>query len=75
MNCGFKPETKSEDRKKRLADCQCLTDERRGFIEAALSFSSDFSDGAFFAFMEERGIDITELEVFSLDHVCTKARK
>jgi hypothetical protein len=49
--------------------CDCLTPERRSYIESAMDFSSDFSDGAFFAYMEEKGIDVSELEVFSTTHL------
>ncbi len=50
--------------------CTCLTPERMGYIQAAMDMSEDFPDGAFFALMEEKGIDVTELEPFSDDHKC-----
>ncbi len=50
--------------------CNCLTDERRAFIQVAMDFADDFSDGAFMAYMEEKGIDVSELEVFSEQHKC-----
>ena len=59
----------------RQAACKCLKPERRGYIEAAIAHSSDFSDGAFFAFMQERGIDVSELEAFGIDHDCAKSGK
>jgi hypothetical protein len=37
-----------------------MTDERFGYIDAAMSFAKDFSDGAFMAFMEEKGISMEE---------------
>ena len=52
--------------------CTCLTPERRGYIEAAMDFADDFPDGAFMAFMEEKGIDVYELIPFSDDHKCGK---
>lgn len=57
---------------KRQAACTCLTPERRGFIQSALDFTEDFPDGAFMAYMEDAGIDISELEAFSEDHDCQK---
>ena len=56
--------------RKRQSACKCLESERRGYIQAALDFSDDFSDGAFMAYMEEQGIDMSELEAFSLQHRC-----
>jgi hypothetical protein len=53
--------------------CHCLTDERRGYIEAAMDFADEFPDGAFMAYMDEQGIDVSELEVFSTTHDCGKA--
>ena len=60
------------DYQKRQAACKCLKPFRRGFIKAAMDFAKDFPDGAFFAYMEEEGIDVSELEAFSLDHDCVK---
>lgn len=37
-------------------------DERRAFIEAALAFADDFEDGAWFAYLDEVGISMEELE-------------
>jgi hypothetical protein len=48
-----------------------LKPERRGFIQAAMDFAESFPDGAFMAYMEEQGIDVGELEAFSLEHDCT----
>lgn len=53
--------------------CTCLTPERRGFVQAAIDFADDFSDGAFMAYIEEKGISMDELMVLSDDHVCAKA--
>jgi len=50
------------------AACTCLSDERKGYIESAMDFAEDFSDGAFMAYMEECGIDVSELECFSTTH-------
>lgn len=50
--------------------CHCLTDERRAYINLHMGIADDFGDGAFFAYMEECGIDVSELEVFSLQHKC-----
>ncbi len=50
--------------------CKCLTPERRAKIEVAMDVADDFSDGAFMAYMEEQGIDVSELEVFSTEHEC-----
>ena len=55
---------------RRQAACDCLESERRGFIQSAMDHASDFSDGAFMAYMEEEGIDVSELEAFSTDHNC-----
>lgn len=54
----------------RQSRCKCLSDERRSFIEARMDHSSSFPDGAFIAYMEEQGIDMSELECFSIDHNC-----
>lgn len=53
--------------------CKCLNPKRRGYIESAMSFSADFSDGAFLAYMEEMKIDVSDLEIFSDEHLksCT----
>lgn len=63
------------DYQKRQAACDCLTPERRGFIRSALDHSDDFPDGAFMAYMDEQGIDISELECFSLEHNCKAVSK
>lgn len=60
------------DYKERQKRCRCLTPERRGFIQSAMDHSSDFPDGAFWAYMEEKEIDASELEAFSTDHDCAK---
>jgi hypothetical protein len=52
--------------------CKCLPLERRAYIESKMHFAEDFSDGAFMAFMEESGIDVSELEIFSTTHDCTE---
>lgn len=36
--------------------------DRKAFVQAAMDFAEDFPDGAYFAYMEEQGIDVTELE-------------
>lgn len=56
----------------RQAACRCLTPKRRAYVEAAMSHAADWSDGAFFGYMQERGIDVTELEPFATDHDCRK---
>ncbi len=48
--------------------CTCLTSERKAYIQAKMDFAEDFSDGAFMAFMDESGIDVSELECFSTTH-------
>lgn len=63
------------DYQKRQATCLCLKPERRGFIQAALDHTLDLPDGAFFAYMEEQGIDVSELEPFSLEHNCAMLRE
>lgn len=63
---------KDKEYLRRQAACDCLTAERRGFIEAAMSFADNFPDGAFMAYMDEQGIDVSELECFSLEHDCKK---
>lgn len=62
------PNTKEAHFKHPDKTCKCLTPERRGFIDGAMSHSSDFGDGAFFAYMDEQGIDVSELEVLSNEH-------
>jgi len=54
----------------RQSRCSCLTAERRGFIRSAMSYAEDFSDGAFMAYMDEMGIDVSELEAFGTEHDC-----
>lgn len=54
----------------RAARCKCLSPERLGFISAALLFSEDFSDGAFYAHLDDVGIDVSELEPFTDGHKC-----
>lgn len=54
------------------ANCVCIPRERRDAIQQAMDFASDFNDGAFMAYMEEEGIDVSELEVFSTTHDCRK---
>jgi len=61
--------------KRRQAACQCIPRDRRIDIQTAMDFASDFSDGAFMAYMEEQGIDVSELEVFSVEHDCMKEDK
>ena len=58
---------------KRQAACTCLKPERREYIREKMDFASDFPDGAFMAYMDESGIDVSELEAFSTEHNCTKA--
>lgn len=62
------------DYQKKQAACRCLKPKRRGFIQAAMDFASDFNDGAFMAYMEEQGIDVSELEPFSLEHDCSTGK-
>ena len=57
--------------KKKQAACKCLSEKRRAYIQTALDVCDDWPDGAFFAYLEERNIDVTELEPFSLEHNCT----
>lgn len=61
------------DHQKKQASCTCLTPERRDYIQSAMDFADDFSDAAFMAYLEERGIDVSELEAFSIEHECSKA--
>lgn len=63
------------DFQRRQAQCQCLPPERRKYIKDALDFTEDFSDGAFMAYMDERGVDVSELECFSVEHRCGAGRK
>lgn len=42
-----------------------MTDEWFGYIDAANSFASEFPDGAYLAFMEEKGIEMSDLEAYS----------
>jgi len=35
--------------------------DRRAYVETMMDIASDFSDGAFWGFMQEKGIDIDEL--------------
>jgi hypothetical protein len=48
--------------------CDCLSPERKSYIQSQMDFAEDFSDGAFMAFMEESGIDVSELKCFSTTH-------
>ena len=48
--------------------CTCLTPDRKAFVQTRMHFAEDFSDGAFMAYMEESGIDVSELECFSTTH-------
>ena len=60
-----------EEWKKYLAEieaCTCLTPERKDYIRSGMAFAKDFPDGAFMAYMDECGIDVTELECFSTTH-------
>ena len=56
-------------------ECKCLPEERRVYIENALSLAEDFPDGAWMAFLQEQGIDPNELEVFSVGHNCKGDQK
>lgn len=58
---------------KKQAACKCLPPGRREFIRMHMDIADDFSDGAFMAYMDEKGIDVSELEALSLTHDCTKA--
>ena len=64
------PEQKSEQEKyqSELSACDCISDGRKVMIQSAMDFAEDFSDGAFMAYMEECGIDVSELECFSTTH-------
>jgi hypothetical protein len=53
---------------KEVDACDCLPPERKSYIRSALDFAEDLPDGAFMAYMEERGIDVSELECFSTTH-------
>lgn len=55
--------------------CLCLGPKRRAFIDACLDFAADLPDGAFMAYMEQEGIDVSELEVYSASHVCNQKQK
>ena len=66
-------EYNDDEYKKRQAACRCLSPERRSYIQNAISFSDDFSDGAFMAYMDEEGIDMSEFECLSIEHDCKKA--
>lgn len=48
--------------------CDCLDSERKAFIQMHMAQAEDFPDGAFMAYMEECGIDVSELECFSTTH-------
>ena len=41
--------------------------ERRAFIETALSVAEDFSDGAFWGYMQEMGIEAEEIPSWDED--------
>ncbi len=56
--------------KARQAACQCIPRGRRAEIEVHMEISEDFTDGAWLAYMEGARVDISELEVFALDHNC-----
>jgi len=58
------------DYQRRQAACDCLTPERRGYIKSAMDHAADFPDGAFMAYLDEMGIDVSELEAFSTEHDC-----
>lgn len=58
------------DYQKKQAACNCLTPERRGYIRSAMDYADGFPDGTFMAYMDECGIDVSELECFSLEHDC-----
>ncbi len=60
--------TEAEVYQREVDACDCLSPERKSYIQARMDFSEDFSDGAFMAFMEESGIDVSELECFSTTH-------
>lgn len=55
--------------------CTCLTDERRAFVQAQMDYADDFPDGAFMGWMEECGIDVSELEVFAEGHDCQNRQR
>ena len=59
----------------RQAACDCLKPERRSYIQEAMDHASEFSDGAFMAYMDERGIDVSELEAFSIEHDCQSKKE
>jgi len=48
--------------------CTCLTPDRKAYIQSKMDFAEDFSDGAWLAYLEEEGIDVSELECFSTTH-------
>ena len=64
-----KMEEAKEYREKQAA-CKCLSEKRRAYIQTALDVCDDWPDGAFFAYLEECNIDVTELEPFSVEHKC-----
>ena len=78
-NCGsgkIKKEEKSMNGyQERQANCKCLKPDRRIFISEKMDFSKDFNDGAFLAYMEENGIDVSDLEPFSIEHNCCREIK
>lgn len=49
--------------------CRCITPERGAFISSVWAGTADMPDGTFFALMEENDIDVSELEVYSEEHV------
>jgi hypothetical protein len=65
---------KQNEYQKRQAECNCLPAGRREFIRMHMDIADDFSDGAFMAYMDEKGIDVSELEALSLDHDCKKVK-
>ena len=38
-----------------------MNEERRAFVETIMDIASDFSDGAFWGFMQENDIDLDEV--------------
>ena len=51
--------------------CKCISAERDSFISAVWEGTENMPDGAFFAVMEENEIDVSELEVYSAEHIKT----
>ena len=47
---------------------KCVTDETAAKIEWVYRVANEWSDGAFLAFCEERGVDATDIEAYFKKH-------